>query len=51
MNHISFIIEEEYRKVGFSKHDEFTAKVYHLTAKEAAILRENIFALINTRSE
>jgi len=48
---ISFVIEESFRKVGFSTHDDFTATISNLTESEAQWLRGQILILINNRGK
>jgi hypothetical protein len=49
MNDISFMVEESYRKVGFSTHDDFTITVSSLTRNEAEVVREFIIKLAGER--
>lgn len=49
MNRISYKIEEDYSKVGFSTVDDFTVKVWGLRQNDAEWLRGQILHLIKSR--
>ena len=49
MSDISFVIEESYRKVGFSIHDDFTVTISSLTAEESQKIRELVVKLAEER--
>jgi hypothetical protein len=46
---ITFQVEESYRKVGFSTHDDFDVNVQNLTKGESEWLRGQIIQLIQER--
>jgi len=49
MADISFVIREDYRKVGFKTHDEFAVEVCGLTGIEAEKLRNAVLELVKAR--